>query len=117
MVLNLDTNAMLANRLIIAKSFWRRFKGLMFHKELPSGEGMLLAPCSSVHTFFMCFAIDVIYLDSSLRVVAVYEQVAPWRALFSIRGVNKVLELPTGTIKASGTSPGHRLMIKNMAVN
>ncbi|TML60208.1 MAG: DUF192 domain-containing protein, partial [Actinobacteria bacterium] len=54
-------------------------KGLLGRTSLPDGEGLLLKPCGSVHTFFMRFPIDVVFLDRELSVVAVSAEVAPWR--------------------------------------
>ena len=53
-----------------ADTFWRRFCGLMFRKQLPKGQGLLLAPCNGVHMCFMRFAIDAIFIDKDYRHVA-----------------------------------------------
>ncbi len=70
-------------------------RGLLGRKELPSGEGILLRPAGSVHTFFMRFPIDVVFLDRDLRVVCVAEDVPPWKARGS-RGAKAVLEIAAG---------------------
>ena len=70
-------------------------RGLLGRKELPSGEGILLRPAGSVHTFFMRFPIDVVFLDRDLRVVSLAEDVAPWK-LRGARGAKAVLELASG---------------------
>jgi uncharacterized membrane protein (UPF0127 family) len=109
MVINWNTGAVLAYELKKAESFWQRFLGLMPYKELPAGEGMLLSPCQSVHTFFMRFAIDVIYLDTDKRIVEAYPNVKPWRVLPFNRRSRSVLELAPGTLLKTHTDVGHHL--------
>lgn len=111
MVINSDTGDVLAYGLKKADTFWSRFLGLMPCKRLPEGEGMLLTPCQSVHTFFMHFAIDVLYLDLDKQVVAVFPNVAPWRVLPFKRRCRYVLEVPAGTLQGSHTDIGHHLKI------
>jgi len=72
-------------------------RGLLGRKELPDGEGILLRPAGSVHTFFMRFPIDVVFLDRDLRVVSVARDVPPWKAR-GARGAKAVLELAAGEI-------------------
>ncbi|MGI6467988.1 MAG: DUF192 domain-containing protein [Syntrophomonadaceae bacterium] len=109
MILNLDNNQLLCRHTIQANTFWKRLCGLLPYKSLPPGQGMLIAPCKSVHTFFMRFPIDVIYLDRELRVLALYENVPRGKTLPYHKKAYSVLELPAGTIKATGTQAGHRL--------
>lgn len=70
---------MVAGRVEIAKSFSARLLGLIGRDRLGEGEGMFLRNCSNIHTFFMKFPIDVIYLDNDSKVVAVETNVKPWR--------------------------------------
>ena len=70
-------------------------RGLLGRKELPSGEGILLRPAGSVHTFFMRFPIDVVFLDRELQVVSLAEDVPPWKVR-GARGAKAVLELASG---------------------
>ena len=65
-------------RIEAADSFFQRFLGLMGHKPLPAGNGLLLAPCSSIHMCFMWFAIDAIYIDQDYRVLKVVKGLRPW---------------------------------------
>lgn len=109
MLINLDTGQVLIRRLHIANTFRRRLLGLLPCRGLEAGEGMLLTPCRSVHTFFMRFTIEVLYLDKQLQVVAAFSNVGPWRVLPAAREVCHVLEMAPGTLTASGTAVGHRL--------
>jgi uncharacterized membrane protein (UPF0127 family) len=85
-----------------------RLKGLLGRKELASGEGLLLRPASSVHTFFMRFPIDVVFLDRELRVLALATNLKPWRAAARRRS-RAVLELPAGESERRDIRPGDRL--------
>jgi uncharacterized membrane protein (UPF0127 family) len=82
-----------------------RMKGLLGRRSLEPGEGLLLQPAGSVHTAFMRFAIDVVFLDRDLRVLRVAPSVAPWR-LVAQRGAKAVLELPAGTAERTRLEPG-----------
>jgi uncharacterized protein len=86
---------MVCERCAMADSFSSRLRGLLGRQELPRGEGLLLSPSASVHTFFMRFAIDAVFLDRGLRVVGVSENVRPWK-LVGRRGARRVLELAAG---------------------
>ncbi len=85
----------LACRCRVATSFATRFRGLMGVAQLPPGSGLLLPGTSSVHTHFMRFPIDVVFLDSAYRIVSVVERVRPWR-LTAAKRATSVLELAAG---------------------
>jgi uncharacterized membrane protein (UPF0127 family) len=82
-----------------------RMKGLLGRRSLGAREGLLLRPAGSVHTAFMRFAIDVVFLDRELRVLRVAPSVPPWR-LVAQRGAKAVLELPAGAAERIGLEPG-----------
>jgi len=94
----------------LADKPWSRMKGLLGRTSLPDGEGLLLKPCGSVHTFFMHFPIDVVFLDRELSVVAVSAEVAPWRTARG-RGAKVSLELAAGEAARLGIEPGMRLRL------
>ena len=80
---------------VVASRPLRRMRGLLGRRTLPQGEGILLKPAGAIHTFFMRFAIDVVFLDRDLTVVGVTPALAPWRT--AVRsGATAVLELPAG---------------------
>ena len=87
------TGVVIADSLEVADGFWSRLVGLQFRKALPRGRAMLLTPCSSIHTFFLRFPIDVIFLDRQGQVLMVHRGVRPWRALWPVRHAHAVLEL------------------------
>lgn len=82
-------------RCTVANSPWRRLRGLMGRRSLDAGEGLLLRPSSSVHTCFMRFPIDIVFLDRDLTVLDIAPAVRPWRARGK-RGARAVLELGAG---------------------
>lgn len=104
-ILNLTRQAVLADRVEVADRGARRSKGLLGRNGLKPGEGMWIVPCEAVHTFFMRFPIDLVYVDSNKRVRKVRSGVPPWRmsACFS---AHSVIELAVGAIRASNTEPG-----------
>jgi uncharacterized protein len=86
-----------------------RMRGLLGRRDLPRGEGVLLRPAASVHTWFMRFPIDVVFLDRDLCVLKVVPDLAPWR-IASGRGARAVLELAAGECERRGVRPGDRLV-------
>jgi uncharacterized membrane protein (UPF0127 family) len=92
----------------VAANPFTRMRGLLGRPSLPSGEGILLRPASSVHTGFMRFAIDVVFLDRELKVLHVVERLAPWRAA-ARREAHAVLELRAGECERHGLREGDRL--------
>ena len=85
-------------------------RGLLGRKGLDSGEGLLLRPASSVHTFFMRFPIDVVFLDRALVVLGIHETIDPWRTA-SQRGAKVVLELPAGESSRCELTVGEQLTL------
>jgi len=98
----------------VADTVRTRLRGLMGRRALEPGEGVLLRPSGSVHTCFMRFAIDVVFLDRELRVLAVSPAVRPWRLRLQ-RGARAVLELPAGEAKRVGIAPGDHLKVRASA--
>jgi uncharacterized protein len=98
-------------RVVVAGSYWTRLRGLLGRRELGPGEGLLLRPASSVHTAFMRFPIDVVFLDRELRVLDVAEAVRPWRVKAK-RGARAVLELGAGEAARQGIATGDNLRIE-----
>jgi uncharacterized protein len=108
LVLDRDARVVACESCTVADTALSRLKGLLGRKSLASGEGLLLQPASSVHTFFMRFPIDVVFLDGELRVLALVANLKPWRAA-ARRGARAVLELPAGECASRHIRPGERL--------
>ena len=96
---------MLATRLEVADTGPKRNKGLLGRNGLEAGGGLLIVPCESVHTFFMRFPIDLVYLDRKMRVKKVRSNVRPWR-LSACLSAHSVLELAPGTVVKTGVRAG-----------
>ncbi len=95
-------------RCSIAGTPLRRLRGLLGRRRLLPGEGLVIVPCSSVHTWFMRFPIDVVFLDDEDRVLTVVEAVKPWRAIRH-RGAKTAVELAAGEARRRRIQPGERL--------
>jgi uncharacterized protein len=103
------TGACIAERVEIANTAWTRLCGLMFRRALASGHALWIRPCNGVHTFWMRFAIDVIYLDREMRVVKLIENLRPFRFTLPQRAARSVIELPAHTITQAGIQIGDQL--------
>ena len=111
-VVNKTTGETLAERAELAETFLTRFLGLQGRKELPAGAGLILAPTSSIHMFFMRFPIDAVFATREGQVVRVGRSCRPWtvgpfapRALYCV-------ELPAGA--AAQTSEGHTIQLERL---
>jgi uncharacterized membrane protein (UPF0127 family) len=91
-----------------------RMRGLMGREGLPAGEGVLITPAPSIHTGFMRFPIDVLFLDRDMHVLEIAEQLVPWR-IASKRGARSVLELAAGESARLGLQVGDALGVREQA--
>ena len=96
-LINTTQNTTLATRLVKARSFYARLMGLMGRHQLPPGEALWIPGCTSIHTCFMRFHLDVVFVDKNFKVVALYPNLKPWRLTKWHRGASGVFELPTQT--------------------
>jgi len=106
----------LAARLEGAHTGATRRKGLLGRERLLPGEGLWIAPCESVHTFFMRFPIDLVYLDRNLKVKKVRHSVGAWR-MSACLSAHSVLELPAGTAQATRTERGDKIEMAPIAAS
>lgn len=112
---NITRGTMVAGRLEVADGLWGKFRGLMGRRELPAGHGLWLPDSNGIHMMFMRFPIDCVFLgrpaaDGSRVVVATRKRLPAWTGLVPlVRGAHGVVELPAGTIEASGTTVGDRI--------
>jgi uncharacterized membrane protein (UPF0127 family) len=100
-----DDGTVVCERCLLAETPFARMRGLLGRGGLFSGEGLLLRPAGSVHTAFMRFTIDAVFLDRENQVVKVAAEIRPWRAA-ACRGARAVLELPAGEAAKRGLRPG-----------
>lgn len=109
-VVNTTTGETLAERAELAETFITRFLGLQGRKALPEGAGLVLAPTSSIHMFFMRFAIDAVFIDEALRVTRIGRRLRPWSIGPFSPGAVYCIELPAG--RADATHPGHVIALR-----
>jgi uncharacterized protein len=96
--------------LLVATRPFARMRGLLGRRSLDGDEGILLRPAGSVHTFFMRFPIDVVFLDRELRVVGIEPELRPWRTA-GRRGAKAVVELAAGECARRDVVVGDRLAV------
>lgn len=109
-LVNAESGEVIVPQLELANTFWRRLRGLQFRAPLSPQQGLLMAPCRSIHTHWMRFAIDVAMLDRSGIVLAMHANVPPWRMLAGPHGTQAMVEARVGTL-ATSLSPGDRVLV------
>jgi len=92
-------NIVLGEKIFVASTFLERLKGLMCDKSLGvEFDGMLIKPCNSIHTFFMNYKIDVLFLNKEYKVVKILRSIGPWRLTKIYLQANQVLEMEGGKV-------------------
>lgn len=99
----------LIGRCGVTESPWERMIGLLKHSGLSADEALWIAPCTSIHTFFMRFPIDVAFLDKKGKVIAVYDSLPPWRHSWIHPFAAGVLEAKAGVLREAGVRKGEVL--------
>lgn len=110
-LLEVSSGAVVADRVEIASTWWRRLRGLLGRSAFRPGEALVLAPCSSIHTLGMRFPIDVVFVDSYWRIRCLAESVLPWRFGPICPGARYAIELPAGTIARCRLARGQLLRL------
>jgi uncharacterized membrane protein (UPF0127 family) len=116
--LNVTRGSVLASRVEVADGLWGKFKGLMGRASLAEGAALWLPDSNGIHMMFMRFPIDAVFVggagpDGVRTVLSVHRGLPAWRGLVPlVRGAKGVLELPVGTIEASGTSVGDGIQLE-----
>jgi len=115
-LVNLTTGELLASEVELADTFWRRFRGLMLRGKFSPGKALLFKfpkpGRRGVHMWFVRFSIDLVFLDSSYRVVELRAQLKPWRFYRPRATVSYLIELPAGTISRARVEVGHEISLK-----
>ena len=109
---NTDRGTTLATRARLASSHSSRFFGLMGRKGVEDGGGLLLTKSASIHSFFMRFRFDAIFIDRDNRVVKIVPAMRQWWIAFGGRGAKDVIELAAGVAEQTGTQPGDALVFE-----
>jgi uncharacterized membrane protein (UPF0127 family) len=113
-VVNARTGQIVLHDLREARGPWGKFAGLMLASSLDAAHGLLFRPAQGMHTHFMRFPIDLIYLDDASNVQAIREAMAPWR--FDFRSAAAVIEVNAGVARASDIQVGDQLRIEGKSL-
>jgi len=108
-LVNRRNGAVLAERVERATGAWERMRGLLGRRDLPQGDALAIEPCTSIHTFFMGFAIDAAFLDRNGKVIRALSDLRPFRATRIHPSAAQVVELPAGTLARTDTRPGDQV--------
>ena len=109
-LVNIRSGRVLANHVLGAFDSSSRRKGLLGRDRFEEGHALVIAPTNAIHMFFMRFAIDVAFVSRTGIVVRVCHSVKPWRIAFALRAY-AAIELPSGTLRHTGTLAGDQLAI------
>ncbi len=90
----------LSNNILVADNPLTRIIGLMFRKKPLDSDGLILEPCNSIHTFFMRYPLDIVFLSKTNEVVKIIRYLKPWRMTLIYFKARKTLELPAGNLPA-----------------
>lgn len=111
-IINLTQNTLLASEAKVADSLFKRLKGLLGKRELLKGEALILKPCNSIHTFFMRFPIDVLFVSKDNRVIKAILRLKPFRLTCIYCNATFAIELPAGIIQSTSTHQDDLLLIE-----
>lgn len=109
--INLSTGEVIADKVKIAQDFKSRSIGLLNRTSMGEEEGLLIKPCNSIHTFFMKFPIDVLFLDKNGKIVKLKTSMRPWRLADCLLKAFMTLELSPGKIIKTKLKPGDLIRI------
>lgn len=110
-IFNQSKGVTIASSAKVASGFFSRLVGLMFRRGIKKEEAFVFYRAGSIHTFFMLFPIDLIFLDRQMKVKRLVNNLVPWRTVFC-KNAYVTIELVAGKISQSGTVLGDRLEIK-----
>ncbi len=101
----------LSDQVIVANTLFTRMKGLLGKDKLESNVVMWIHPCISIHTWFMKFNIDVVFVDKDLVVRAIFSDIGPWKMTWPVRKARSVFEMTSGTAKEFAIKIGDQLYV------
>jgi uncharacterized membrane protein (UPF0127 family) len=114
-VRNATRDTILVERMTVADSMLTRMRGLLGTTTLPSGEALLLRPARQVHSFFMRYALDLVFIDREGQVLLAIANFARNRLSPLVRAADAILEMPAGTLAEHPTALGDRLVYEPRA--
>lgn len=92
------SNGILVPRVSVARSFWKRFVGRLGTSDFPMGEGLLIVPCSEIHMIGMKYALDIVFLDKALTILATRQALPVGTLQLACKEAWATLELPVGSV-------------------
>jgi uncharacterized membrane protein (UPF0127 family) len=114
-LVNERTGEVVADQLLPAFDSKTRRTGLLAHESMPPGSAMIIAPTNAIHTFFMRFAIDVLFVTKDGVIVKTRAALAPWRISAAWKA-HAVIELPAGALQRSVVNQGDRIKVRDRPV-
>lgn len=109
---NASKQTVVVEKLELAESFIRRAVGLLGRKNLQSNSGLWIRPCSDIHTWFMQFNFDAVFVDEQLVVKSIHPNLKPWKFIWE-RSAKSVFELPEGKVTQARIEVGDQLDVVN----
>jgi uncharacterized membrane protein (UPF0127 family) len=111
-VINVSCNTLLASEALLCDRFYNRMRGLLGKKELLPGKGLIIKPCQQIHSFFMQFSFDALFVDNFNRVIHIEGNMLPGKISPLVRKTAMVIELPAGTAADTGTNIGNIIVLE-----
>lgn len=108
---NRTRGTMIAAEAQVADSFLSRGRGLIGRPPLREGQALVIRPCKGIHTWFMKYPIDVVYVDATDTVIDIETQIAPWRLCKPRRKASYVIELRAGTATPDRVQIGDQIAL------
>lgn len=111
-IVNKSRGSVLAEQAQEATRAFERLKGLLGRQALPASQALFIRPCNSIHSFFMRFVFDAVFVDREGKVLHVIHQMKPWRISKIVVSAQGVIELPSGTLASTNTCCGDQLVFE-----
>lgn len=111
LLLRKEDQLILTHKLSVAFSAPERMRGLLGKSHLDSDAALWIKPCKSIHTFFMKFSIDAVFIDSDFKITSIYRDLKPWKTTSIQWFAQSVVELPTGTVNKFNLKLGEHLHV------
>lgn len=113
-IINISKGTVLADNAVVADRPLSRIIGLLNRSKLKAGEGLILKPCNSIHTVFMRFTIDALFVDKNNRIIKAIPHLGPFRFTHPYFNAALTIELPCGTIESTSTQEGDTLKMSSL---
>ncbi|HEY3297627.1 MAG TPA: DUF192 domain-containing protein [Armatimonadota bacterium] len=99
---------------VIARSIIAQLKGLMCRREFPEGSALIIPGCRQVHTFFVWFPLDLVFVDKAGKAVRIVEGIRPFEISCYSKKAAQTIELPAGAVSTYDIREGDELLVEDM---